>query len=272
MLIKKIELGTVNILDEIIRTKKLWLQARKSDMPLGKLQRLVASAPPVISLKGSLLDPRKSGIIAEFKRKSPSRGFINRSADAGKTVNAYAALGASAISVLTDEPYFGGSLLDLAAARNACQIPILRKEFIIDPYQVFESRAGGADAILLIAACLDRGEIANLASLAHSLGLEILLEVHDDSELDKISGNVDMVGVNNRDLNTFVVDLQHSFDLVDQIPPGKLKVTESGISNPETVIALKKAGFDGFLIGESFMRHENPGVAFREFALQLNHT
>jgi len=217
-----------------------------------------------------LLDPVRTGIIAEFKRKSPSKGIINDKVTVEKVTTGYAAAGASALSVLTDCDFFMGEKADLVAAREANSIPILRKDFMIDEYQVIEAKSLGADIILLIAAILTTEEIRKLASLAKSLGLNVLLEVHNLAELERsINPNLDAIGVNNRNLADFTVSVQTSYDLVQHIPADFLKISESAISNPETIKQLKQAGFNGFLIGESFMKQEDPGLAMQEFVKGL---
>jgi indole-3-glycerol phosphate synthase len=222
-----------------------------------------------ISLKQSLLQEDASGIIAEFKRKSPSKGWINENAEVQNVVDDYKTYGATGISVLTDENYFGGLLDDLLEARRIFEGPILRKDFIIDEYQIVEAKSYGADVILLIASCLDKQEVKRLSSVARELGLEVLLEIHDESELGHISEAVDLVGVNNRNLKTLQVDIQTSLRLSTQIPPEKIKISESGISSVDDILLLKQHGFKGFLIGENFMKEPDPGLAFEEFVNAL---
>lgn len=217
-----------------------------------------------------MLHPERTGIIAEFKRASPSKGLINGTASVAQVVKGYQDAGASAVSVLTDPDFFQGSLADLTAARQALTIPLLRKEFIIDRYQIAEAKAYGADIILLIAACLEATEIESLSIYAKSLGLNVLLEVHNEEELNRsLFNSIDAIGVNNRNLKDFSVSLEHSYDLVNKIPGRYIKVSESGISDPATITALRAAGFQGFLIGENFMRTDNPGAAIKEFVDQL---
>ena len=216
-----------------------------------------------------------TGIIAEFKRRSPSKGWIHETARAEEIPAAYETAGASAVSILTDEKFFGGSLQDIRMARSLIGIPILRKDFIIDEYQLLQARIVGADAVLLIAACLTQEECATLTARAHVLGLEVLLEIHTFSELAYVNADVDMVGVNNRNLGTFVTDVKNSF----QIPATALDssdslrlpllVSESGISHPETICRLRAAGFRGFLIGETFMKTRRPGDALKDFISPL---
>ena len=225
------------------------------------------------SLKQALLDS-PTGIIAEFKRKSPSKGWIHADARPEAVVPAYAAAGAAALSILTDENYFGGSLDYIRQVRPLVDLPILRKDFIIDPFQLYQAAEAGADAVLLIAACLSRADCAALTAEAHRLGLEVLLEIHDAAELDYVSPEVDVVGVNNRHLGSFVTDVQTSFDLAPLLSQpsttptqatGTVFVSESGIGDPETVRKLRAAGFRGFLMGEHFMKNPDPGAALADF-------
>lgn len=257
----------MNILERIVANKKLELEKRKLERSVELLQKETLFSRPTFSLKSFLLDPERTGIIAEFKRKSPSRGIINANADVATVTGAYAKF-ASGISVLTDTDFFGGKPADLIAAR-VHDIPILRKDFMIDPYQIYEARAMGADVILLIAACLTKEEVQSMAALAKSLQLEVLLEIHDDSELGHICEEVDLVGVNNRNLKNFEVSIQNSLELINKIPSGKLAVAESGISDVNTIVTLRNVGFKGFLIGENFMKEADPSIAFADFVNQL---
>lgn len=258
----------MNILEKIIAQKKIEVAERKQQQPLHVLERTDGYARPAISLRKFLSDPSKTGIIAEFKRKSPSKGWINANADPAVVTGAYTAYGASGLSVLTDEHFFGGSLDDLLRAR-VNDIPILRKDFIIDDYQVVEAKAIGADVILLIAANLTPGQVSALAATAKNLGLEVLLEIHNEEELEHICDDVDIVGVNNRNLKTFEVSIATSVHLGGLIPPDKIKISESGISNVEAIRELKSYGFNGFLIGENFMKTPDPANAFATFVEQL---
>lgn len=257
----------MNILDKIVARKQEELIQRKALHSLEQLQAMPLFNRTCFSTKAFLADPNRTGIIAEFKRQSPSKGVINGSANVVEVTGAYSKW-ASAVSVLTDTDFFGGRTEDLMAAR-VHDIPLLRKDFIIDPYQVYEAKAMGADLILLIAACLDVEQVRQLAVLAHSLGLEVLLEIHDASELGHICEEVDLVGVNNRNLKTFEVSIQTSLDLIGQIPTDKPAIAESGISNVDTIVTLRSAGFKGFLIGENFMKEANPSIAFADFVNQL---
>ena len=265
----KINLFTVmNILDKIIAHKRLEVAENKLNAPVGQLEKKEFFSRKVISLNKSLLDQNSTGIIAEFKRQSPSRGVINGTADIAKVTAAYAANGATALSVLTDKNFFGGSNADLEKARIN-NVPILRKDFIIDEYQVVEAKAIGADVILLIAACLSPGEVKRLAAFAKTLGLEVLLEVHNQEELAHVCDECDVVGVNNRDLKYFTVDINRSLELSEKIPADKVKISESGITDTVTIHRLRSAGFRGFLIGENFMREPDPAVAFASFVKHL---
>lgn len=223
-----------------------------------------------ISLKESLLKPGASGIIAEFKRKSPSAGDIHPDAVPEDVATGYANAGASGLSVLTDYPFFGGSTRMLEKIKNKVSvIPVLRKDFIVDPYQVFESKACGADVILLIAACLSRDKAALLANLAKQLGMEVLFEIHHANELNLVPADADMIGVNNRNLDTLKTDPETSFQLAPLIPDRFVRVSESGISSPETVRSLRSSGYSGFLIGESFMKASDPAFACRNLIEKL---
>ncbi len=258
----------MNILDKIIEHKKEEVARNKNFVSLHQLQQQENFNRQVISLKKVLLDETKTGIIAEFKRRSPSKGIINDQADVLDVTTAYTKHGASGLSVLTDTEFFGGAADDLLKAR-VNNIPILRKDFMIDEYQLAEARAMGADVILLIAACLTPHRVQELAFFAKSLQLEVLLEIHNETELQHICDEVDLVGVNNRDLKTFSVDINRSVELSKQIPADKIKIAESGIDNAETINIFKQAGFKGFLMGEHFMKFENPGEAFEEFVKKL---
>jgi indole-3-glycerol phosphate synthase len=258
----------MNILDEIVAYKKAEVKGQQSKMNIDELEASALFNRQCLSLKHSLLDPLKNGIIAEFKRRSPSKGVINDTVFVEDVTKAYVEHGASGISVLTDGKFFGGNFGDLQKARNSI-IPILRKDFIVDEYQVIETKSIGADVILLIAACLSPAEVKRLAATAKTLGLEVLLEIHNEAELAHICDEVDMVGVNNRNLKTFEVDIQTSLDLADKIGDDKPAISESGIPDVETIITLKKAGFKGFLIGEHFMKQPDPTIAFAEFTEQL---
>jgi len=235
---------------------------------VSELERSPLFGRSPLSLRKFLKDPQRTGIIAEFKRRSPSKGVINDRVDPATVTRAYTAHGASCLSVLTDGRFFGGSVGDLQQAR-VNEVPILRKDFMIDEYQIVEARAIGADVILLIAACLEPEQVKTLAVLARSLGMEVLLEIHNEDELGHICDETEIVGVNNRDLKTFSVDIDRSIALSKKIPAGKITIAESGISRVETILHLKSAGFTGFLIGENFMKEEDPGAAFGKFVQEL---
>ena len=222
------------------------------------------------SLKQSLLAEGSTGIIAEFKRKSPSKGWFKpKEQEVEPVVVQYNAKGAAGISILTDMEFFGGDLDDLIQTKVITDVPVLRKDFIIDEWQIAEAKAFGADVILLIAACLSPAEVKQLATFTKSIGLEVLLEIHNEEELDHICDEIDMVGVNNRNLKTFEVDINTSLQLIDKIPKEKPAIAESGISNVETIVTLRQAGFKGFLIGENFMKTDDPGKAFENFVKSL---
>jgi indole-3-glycerol phosphate synthase len=261
----------MNILDEIVANKKIEVEEQKKIKPVNELEKLPLFSSPSFSVKRFLLDPNHSGIIAEFKRKSPSKGVIHNNPNLSMITTAYAANGAAGLSILTDKKFFGGSIDDIISARFN-ELPILRKDFIIDEYQVIETKAIGADIILLIAAILTPKEIKDLTMVAHSLGLEVILEIHNETELDAIPEGMDVVGINNRDLKTFKVDLETSVHLSKQVPADKLKISESGIHSVQDMIYLKQFGFDGFLIGENFMKEDDPGLAFMKFVSELNNT
>ena len=258
----------MNILEKIIAQKKIEVAQRKEEFPIAELEKQRYFNRPTLSLKKSLLDERKTGIIAEYKRKSPSKGIINDRDSVEAVTRAYFGYGASGISILTDHEFFGGSLDDLVAARDN-SIPLLRKDFMIDEYQLVEAKAYGAEVILLIAACLNPQEVKSLARAAKNLGLEILLELHNESELEHVCAEVDLVGINNRNLKTFNVDLEQSIRLAERLGNDFVRVAESGISDVKNIHYLKQYGFQGFLIGENFMKAENPGIAFKQFTEQL---
>ncbi|MFI3281144.1 MAG: indole-3-glycerol phosphate synthase TrpC [Rikenellaceae bacterium] len=257
-----------DILTEIIANKRIEVEQQKSQIALNELIAASRDMTPVRSMSNSLASSQ-SGIIAEFKRRSPSKGWIKESADASVIPASYAAAGASALSILTDSNYFGGSLLDIEVARPKVDIPIIRKEFIVDEYQLYQARLVGADAVLLIAAALSKDECDELIDKAHDIGLEVLLELHSQSELEYVGHGVEMVGVNNRNLGSFHTNIANSFTLAELLPEGVVKVSESGISDPATVNELRKAGYRGFLIGENFMRSEQPGAALAQFIAEV---
>ncbi len=259
----------MNILEEIVAHKKSEVERRKSELSISDLEKRVFFSRKSLSLKKSLQDKTKTGIIAEFKRKSPSKGVINATADVVEVTKAFTENGASCLSVLTDEFFFGGSDSDLLKAR-VNEIPVLRKDFIVDQYQIVEAKSIGADIILLIAACLNPAEVKRLASFARSIGLEVLLELHGEEELEHICDETEIIGINNRDLKTFKVDIERSLLMAEQLPADKIKVAESGISSVDDILLFRKNGYKGFLIGENFMKAENPGEAFKKFIQELN--
>jgi indole-3-glycerol phosphate synthase len=258
----------MTILDKIIEHKEIEVANAKANVSVEELMQSNLFKRKTFSLKQFLLDENKTGIIAEFKRQSPSKGIINDKADVLDVTAAYTKYGASCLSVLTDEYFFGGTASDLKIAR-ANNIPILRKDFVIDEYQLLEARAMGADVILLIAACLTPQRVKELAVYARQLQLEVLLEIHTQDELQHICDETELVGVNNRDLKTFTVNIERSIELSKKIPAGKIKIAESGIHNVETICTLRNAGFSGFLIGENFMKQADPTIAFADFVNQL---
>ena len=259
-----------DILEEIVAHKRKELKELKGILPLHDLAEKVEECLEndkrhTLSMRLSLAES-DSGIIAEFKRRSPSKGWIKEDGEPTVIPPSYAENGAAALSILTDEKFFGGKLNFIQQARPLVpRTPILRKDFIIDEYQLLQARQIGADAVLLIAACLSKQKCKELARKAHALGLETLLEVHSEPELEYVGDNIDMVGVNNRNLGTFHTDVQNSYRLANLLPKDYLLVSESGISNPLTVRELRQAGFRGFLIGETFMKTPNPGLALKEF-------
>jgi indole-3-glycerol phosphate synthase len=260
----------MDILQEIIASKYKEVEERKALYPIKLLEKSIYFEGPTVSLKKYITRPDKSGIIAEIKRKSPSKGVINPYVSVERTSIGYMQAGASALSILTDSKYFGGSSEDLITARKFNFCPILRKDFTVDEYQIIEAKSIGADAILLIAAALDPARLKQLASTAHALNLEVLLEVHNREELDaNLNAGADLIGVNNRNLKTFVTDINLSTSLASFIPNDFVKVSESGIENPQTIIELKKQGYNGFLMGQNFMQHSRPEEACQKFITEL---
>lgn len=261
-----------DVLDEIVAHKRVEVEGFKQQLPPSHIYKLVEGVMDVAqpSMREALMNS-SSGIIAEFKRKSPSKGWIKEDGKANEIPLSYQQNGASAISILTDEKYFGGNDRFIKEARESgVTIPILYKNFVIDEYQLFQARLCGASAVLLIAADLSLVECKSLMHIAHELGLEVLLEMHDERELDYAELEPDMYGINNRNLGTFITDVQNSFRLASRLPKQVCKVSESGISNPDTVKMLRMAGFRGFLIGENFMKEHNPGQSLNDFIIKLN--
>jgi indole-3-glycerol phosphate synthase len=255
----------MSILETIVNNKRREVEAAKKAVPLSDLVRAAKASEHKTRNFANAIKTSPTGIISEFKRRSPSKGEIHAMADVEEVVKAYTQNGATCCSVLTDSRFFGGSLADLDLARSTTTLPLIRKDFIVDEYQIFEARAHNADAVLLIASVLTDTEIATFARTAKMLGLQTLLEIHDESELDKFSPVVNMVGINNRNLHDFATDIEASCRLIEQLPKDVVKISESGISAPSQVSELRQAGFDGFLIGETFMKHQNPGLALKEF-------
>ncbi|SHF57829.1 indole-3-glycerol phosphate synthase [Mariniphaga anaerophila] len=256
----------MNILEEIVKTKEVEVARRKEVVSVMQLEKYPGFQRTCNSLKAALQKEGSSGIIAEFKQKSPSKGEINFEAKVEEVTKDYANAGAAGLSVLTDHDYFGGALANLAKARAANpEIPILRKDFMIDEYQVVEAKAFGTDVILLIAACLGKKQAKVLAKKAKTLGMEVLMEVHNVEELELVNEFIDLVGVNNRNLKTFEVDVETSVRLAGLISERVVKISESGLSGVKEIQYLRQNGFQGFLIGETFMKTENPGKACRTF-------
>jgi indole-3-glycerol phosphate synthase len=249
-------------LEEIIAFKHHETAERRELVPVKKLERSEYFNVPVVSLVSYLRRPDKVGIIAEIKRRSPSKGVLNEYISVEQLSIGYMQAGASALSILTDTKFFSGSNDDLTIARRFNYCPVLRKDFTVDEYQIIEARAIGADAVLLIAGVLSEKQIAQFAALAKSLGLEVVLEIHHAEELPPSLENIDVLGVNNRNLQDFTTNVERSFELAEALPAnGVVKISESGLSDAETIIKLKQAGFQGFLIGETFMRTSRPEAA-----------
>lgn len=256
----------MNILERIAATKRVEVEAMKRLVSEKELRVQAFSILRSVLSMSQSIRRNKPGIIAEHKRRSPSKGEIFPMSRVDEVASEYAANGAAAMSVLTDTPYFGGSLTDLAVARMAApRLPLLRKEFIVDPYQLYQARIVGADAVLLIAAMLGKEELKHLNDMAHALGLETLVEIHGENELDRVPENADMIGVNNRDLRSFNTDTANAAGLISKLPQEMVKVAESGIRTPSDLRMLSDAGFDGFLIGEAFMSQPSPGETLARF-------
>lgn len=256
----------MNVLDKIVAQKKEEVAYQKSIISVGQLRESAQFERRCISLTERINNSVMPGIIAEFKRQSPSKGIINDKVDVSKVASGYCSAGASAVSILTDEKFFGGSIEDLQRARPHVECPILRKDFIIDEYQVYKTKAIGADLMLLIAAILTKEQVIAMTDLAHELGLEVLLEIHNREEFEQCYyDKVDLLGVNNRDLKRFKTSIQNSIDLAEILPKEQLKISESGISNTQDMARLTKVGYRGFLIGEQFMKHEDPAAELKKF-------
>lgn len=255
-----------NILAEIIEHKYKEVAYDKVALPVATLEKSIFFERQTISLRKALLESKHHGIIAEFKRKSPSKGAFNDKFSVVEITTGYTAAGAAALSVLTDTDYFGGNLGDLVLARSLNQVPVLRKDFMVDEYQILAAKAFGADVILLIAAGIDSKLLNRLAKFAKSLGLETLLEIKEKEELEgNLSEYIDVVGVNNRSLKNFTVDINNSIELSSHIPDSFVKISESGINKPEVIHQLKQYGYKGFLMGEAFMQTPNPVQSIQDF-------
>jgi indole-3-glycerol phosphate synthase len=261
----------MNILEKIIARKRTEILESKKEKSFADLEKGVYFSKSTISLAKALKAATTPQIISEFKRKSPSKGIINDQVRPELVTKDYVAAGAVGLSVLTDQDFFGGSFDDFLKAREANPgIPMLRKDFIVDEYQLFEAKSIGADVILLIAACLTPSEVANLSRKAHELGLDVLLEVHNQQELEETIGDhIDIVGVNNRNLKTFETSIETSIALSEQIPDSFVKISESGLKDADTIVRLFQHGYKGFLIGETFMKTVNPGTALADLQKNL---
>lgn len=261
----------MTILEKIVAHKQQEVAKRRDLYPVKLLEKSIYFHTPVVSLREYLQREDRVGVIAEFKRQSPSKGGINLYASVEKVSIGYMQAGASALSVLTDEHFFGGKNQDLTEARKYNFCPILRKDFVIDEYQLIEAKSIGADAILLIAECLEAGRLAQLAKKAKELGLEVLMEIHSADQLAKLTDDIDVLGVNNRNLKDFSVSTQTSMDLYDSIPDSVVKISESGISDPNAIVELRRRGYQGFLIGEHFMASADPAKTCRELIRRVQH-
>ena len=259
----------MNILEQIVAHKNKEVAERKSLYPVKLLEKSIYFKSPIVSLRKYLQRDDLVGIIAELKRKSPSKGVINKYVNVERTSIGYMQAGASALSVLTDSEFFGGKNEDLTTARKFNYCPILRKDFIVDEYQIIEAKSIGADVVLLLANVLSKTQINEMAKFARSLGLEVLLELRDKEELSSINEFIDVVGINNRNLKDFSVNIDQSFSIGELIPKEFIRISESGISNPKTIHDLKQAGFRGFLIGETFMKQSRPELACANFIREV---
>ncbi len=262
----------MTILDKIIDYKKVEVAKAKDQLGYKALEKSIFFQDETLSVKQGIVKKGASGIIAEFKRQSPSKGIINNTAQVLDTAKGYLSAGASGLSILTDAQFFGGTKEDLISVKNNKLGPVLRKDFTISEYQIIEAKSIGADAILLIAAVLSKKEVQDFTQLAHSLGLEVLLEVHNQDELDCYIPEIDLVGINNRNLKTFTVDFENSIRLAEQLPKESVKIAESGISDFKNINRLRSHGFNGFLIGENFMKTNNPAQACKNFIEALKNS
>jgi indole-3-glycerol phosphate synthase len=257
----------MNVLERIMAAKRAELVARKAELPAAAVERRAREAPaarPFVQALQAKMTAGKAAVIAEIKRASPSRGVLRENLDPAAIARGYEAGGAACLSVLTDREFFKGALADMEAARSACALPVLRKDFMLEAYQVFEARAHGADAILLIAACLSLTDMQALERLASGLGMAVLVEVHDAAELESaLQLSTPLLGINNRDLRTFETRLETTLGLLPRIPKGRIVVTESGILSTADVARMREKGVNAFLVGEAFMRAPDPGGALR---------
>ena len=254
-----------DVLSEIIAHKKNEVENQKKQVSINEIEKRISeNSYQPLSLKDALLES-SHGVIAEFKRRSPSKSWINKEADASIIPLEYEKNDASALSILTDEFYFGGTMGDLQKTVALTSIPVLRKEFIVDEYQLWEAKMYGAHAILLIAAALAPQQCKQFTQTAQSLGLEVLLELHDESEIEHISPLNNMIGINNRNLGSFETTVEKSFKMIDTLPKEAVLISESGISDPQTVYDLRQVGYKGFLIGENFMKTDQPGASLKQF-------
>jgi indole-3-glycerol phosphate synthase len=255
----------MNILDTIVARKKEEVAIAKQQLNLVELKDSPYFNQVVPSFKENILTSGSTGIIAEFKRKSPSKGDIHAGARVDLIVPGYEKAGVAGVSILTDHDFFDGNMADLSLGREVCDLPIIRKEFIIDPYQVYEAKSIGASAILLIGAILDKNRTLELAQLANELGMEVLFEIYHEDEMEQLNSYMQLVGINNRNLKTFEVDLKQSAKMASMLPSGMVPIAESGIGSPEDYLLLREVGFKGFLMGEYFMKNEDPATACLDF-------
>ena len=258
-----------DILSDIVAHKRVEVAAQKATCPLDTIfSEIERNTYKTLSLHDALAKD-DFGIIAEFKRKSPSKGWIHRDADVREVTTSYRQNGAAALSVLTDEAFFGGSLADLDAVVAESNIPVLRKDFIVDEYQIYEAKLHRVNAILLIASAITKAECLQFTEIARQLNLDVLLELHDEREIEYITPQHNLIGVNNRNLGSFVTKVDKSFEMAELLPKNAVLVSESGISDPQTVRQLRQAGYRGFLIGENFMKYGNPGESLAKFIQSL---
>jgi len=260
----------MNILEKIVAYKRPFVEQQKQAVPVEMLMQSIHFQRQTISLKTALTRLDNSSVIAEFKRRSPSKPEINLKADIKEVTRGYQNAGAAALSILTDKHFFGGHPQDILKVRDQIDIPILRKDFMFDPYQIYEAKSLGADAVLLIAEVLTKAQVAELSALAKDLGLDVLLETHTEDQLEKITEHIDIVGINNRNLKTFKVSIENSLALVQKLPLSIVKISESGIQSTEDIKILRQAGYQGFLIGELFMKTRQPAQTCKKFIEEIN--